>query len=133
MKEKNKENYKFIKVTNAMTGMSPARSLFVAETKEFGEILAITDKEWDIFASYHTHPSGMQAFPSSIDINKLFSSFPINFIYAPGIALNRFDYQKANKKYPKACWKLTEILDKEFFEDKSICKTHNKWVESENC
>ena len=95
LKEKGLANYKFIPVKNANTGAAEALCLYIADRQQFNnEVLLLTiDGEWEIYASYHTHPEGCRAMPSNTDLTKLFEGFPTNYIYSPNKELNRFDYQ----------------------------------------
>jgi proteasome lid subunit RPN8/RPN11 len=93
LKRTGKDEYVFVPVTNSISGTPGAVALYIADTTEFNnKVLLKTEDGWEVYASYHTHPIGMRAMPSSIDISMLFTSFPINFIYAPEKELNRFDY-----------------------------------------
>jgi proteasome lid subunit RPN8/RPN11 len=88
------DNFKFVPVKNSITGTKQAVALYVADIDEYNNNVALLTEndEWEIYASYHTHPLGMRAMPSHTDITKLFTSFPVNYIYAHGKELNRFDY-----------------------------------------
>src|ERR1035437_9417983 len=84
IKKSNEDNYKFIPVKNENTGTPIALALYIAEPVEFGQKVLLTMlDDWEVYASYHTHPKGMRAMPSHTDLTKLFTSFPINYIYAP--------------------------------------------------
>lgn len=115
LKEVSKENYEFVPVKNKITGTTQAVGLYVAEDSEFYDkvMMRTMDDKWSIFASYHTHPLGMRAMPSGIDLNMLFTNFPINFIYAPGKELNRFDYNpdyNSEHEYKGDKWLYSSIL-----------------------
>ena len=88
------EHYEFIPIRNQNTGTSEARALYIAEPSEFNDKISepILDDVWEMHASYHTHPLGSRAMPSHRDLTELFTSFPINYIYAPGKELNKFTY-----------------------------------------
>jgi len=97
------EEYKYIPVRNQNTGTLKARGLYIADRLEFGKNVlgeTIAD-DWDLFASFHTHPWGCPAMPSSMDLAELFTSFPVNFIYAPeSDTLNMFTYIALPKTDP---------------------------------
>ena len=107
IKEAGEDNYEFIPITNQISGTPTAIGLYIAEPGEFNSkvLVRTLDDIWSVFASYHTHPKGMRAIPSSIDINNLFTSFPVNFIYAPDKELNRYDFISGN-----VGWKFTNKM-----------------------
>ena len=132
LKEVGVDNYEFVPVTNALTGTHAAKGLYIAETSEFNNKVAARtfDDTWTVFASYHTHPLGMRALPSNTDVSKLFTNFPVNFIYAPDRELNRFDY---NPNYVKdgsdSKWIFTNVSNFNGFKGNNKIE---KWIESEN-
>jgi proteasome lid subunit RPN8/RPN11 len=136
LKEAGKENYEFVPVKNKITGTTQAVGLYVADDDEFNNnvFLRTIDDGWSIFASYHTHPLGMRAMPSSIDVNMLFTSFPINFIYAPSKELNRFDYNPNHVKEDNhSKWLYSSVLKFHgFAPDQGRTYMSSAWIESEN-
>ena len=107
------EKYEFIPIRNANTGTPKALILYTADVDEFNEKigLGVLDNLYSVFASFHTHPKGMRALPSHTDFNELFTSFPINYIYAPDKELNRFDYKGKSIEYPgNILWTKTNIM-----------------------
>ena len=125
LKENDQDNYEFVSVSNEITGTPRAISLYIANTQEFNNRVALRtlDDAWCVYASYHTHPVGMRALPSSIDLNMLFTSFPTNFIYAPERELNRFDYDNNDPDYS---WKKTRIAV--FYGAIENCDSRNIWL-----
>jgi proteasome lid subunit RPN8/RPN11 len=111
LKVPKQDHYEFVPITNKLTGTSGAAGLYIAEQAEFDEKVQLRsfDEDLDIFASFHTHPIGMRAMPSSIDINMLFTSFPINFIYAHNKELNRFDFNPQAKP-GEFKWRYTNVM-----------------------
>jgi len=111
VKIRNKEEYRFIPIRNSNTGTPTALVLYTADVAEFNEKIAMPmlDGEWSVYASFHTHPKGMRALPSSRDLTELFTSFATNYIYAPGKELNMFDY---NAKPEFGCynWNTSNIM-----------------------
>lgn len=84
-------------ITNIHTGTPVARALFTAEANEYGEkiLKKVLTGKWEEYASFHTHPIGFGAIPSSIDLDKLFKGFPINYIYSPSLkVLIQYTYNK---------------------------------------
>jgi proteasome lid subunit RPN8/RPN11 len=52
----------------------------------------------DVYASFHTHPKGCPARPSSMDLAELFTGHPVNYIWAPQEdELNRYTFVKRGK------------------------------------
>ena len=93
LKKNNSEDFEFVPVKNFNTGDNIALGLYTADQTEFNNKVALRtiDDDWEIYASFHTHPRGMRALPSSIDIRYLFKNFPVNYIYAHGKELNCFE------------------------------------------
>jgi len=133
LKSPDKEDYEFIPVTSDMHSNPGAVGLYVANTEEFGnKILAKTIDGFKIHASFHTHPVGMRALPSSTDLSELFTSFPINYIYAPFRELNRFTYNDGE-------WEMHNVLVFDGFDPykhsrkpKVKIDALDSWIESEN-
>ena len=83
------DEYKFVKITNRNTGSPVAKALYTAEKQEYGDkvLVEVLKHGWTEFASFHTHPPGFGPFPSEIDLQQLFTGFPINYIYSPDMNL----------------------------------------------
>jgi len=106
----NGEEYQFIRIRNENTGTPIAGGLYTMDKGEYGsKVLGLTEHTgWIEFASFHTHPNGCRAYPSSIDLKQLFTGFPINFIYVPwSEELNVFEYKKDKSG---SNWELTPLL-----------------------
>jgi proteasome lid subunit RPN8/RPN11 len=110
IKQIDSEEYEFHKIRNANTGNKVARVLYTVDREtvdnnEFVEkILKKTmlakKPEWEIFASFHTHPSGFGPFPSQLDLTELFRGHPTNFIYSPDMdMLMRYDFDKEQNQW----------------------------------
>ena len=112
LKYKDDDNFEFIPVTNKLTGTNGARGLYIAEDQEFYNKVAFrtVDDNCEIYASYHTHPKGMRALPSSIDLTQLFLNFPINYIYAPEKELNQFKFNP-NAGEDEFDWTKTNVAN----------------------
>lgn len=82
---KKDSGYKFVKIDNGYSGQLCAAGLYIATPEQYGlKVITLQNKEGYIpSASFHTHPDGCGAWPSSIDLKNIFRGFPINFIYAP--------------------------------------------------
>lgn len=132
LKRPNTQEYQFIPITNQNTGTATAVSLYTADTKEFNDFVALpaVDEGFEIFASFHSHPNGMRAIPSQIDLTQLFTSFPVNFIFAYGMELNRYDYDsKAHLFMLGDEWRYTNVIT---FNGYNPSRKAAKWFESEN-
>ena len=120
-----KDEYKFVPVKNKNTGTIVAHGLYIPEHMPF------EDDGWEIYASYHTHPEGMRAMPSGKDIAALFTSFPINYIFAPDMELNRFEY-KTYVQYQEKQWHCTNVMTFNGFNTERHAITYRKsWSECE--
>jgi hypothetical protein len=76
------DEFKFIRLANKHTGTVIARVLYEVDPWEYGDkVLPILFDGWFNHSSIHTHPQ-FQAFPSDIDIYRLFPGFGMNFIYS---------------------------------------------------
>lgn len=85
-------SFEFVAVTNANKGTPTAFGLYTADKAEFGKLVVsklITGAH--IYASFHYHPGGYGANPSSIDLYQLFQTFKRNYIYSADGTLKRFD------------------------------------------
>lgn len=91
----NGENYEFIKLRNQHTGTATAVALFDGDRQEYGEkVISKFDAGYKNFASFHTHPTGCGARPSHTDLTRLFTGFPVNFIWSPSLKeLCRYDWE----------------------------------------
>ena len=89
---KKDNQFAFHLVRNSNTGTPRAVGLYTADKNEMGKkVLTNVMAGWDVYASFHTHPKGFPAMPSTVDIRELFTGHPTNFIYAPQEkTLNRF-------------------------------------------
>lgn len=92
------DKYTFIKLRNRHTGEPVAVGFFEADPAEYGEkVIPLFNDGHKNFASYHTHPTGCRAMPSSVDLTRLFNGFPTNFISSPSRGeLNRFTYDPSS-------------------------------------
>lgn len=137
LRKANTDEYKFVPVTNQNTGTPIAVGLYIADAAEFNERVALPtlDDDWEVYASYHTHPIGMRAFPSHTDLTKLFTSFPRNYIYAPGKELNKFTYKNCTDMEPcEDSWFYENVMT---FNGRSCAagfrsNTTTDWLEAEN-
>ena len=78
--------FEFIKLRNQHTGTPVAVGFFEADREEYGQlVIPRFDAGLKNFASFHTHPTGCRAMPSTIDLTRLFNGFPINFICSPSM------------------------------------------------
>lgn len=75
--------YVFAKVKNIHAGTSEAVGLYETDQHELKDkVLDEVAKGWQIYASFHTHPSFSPA-PSSLDMHSLFQGFKYNIIFSP--------------------------------------------------
>jgi len=92
-----KDEYKFVKLTNSNAGNPIARVLWTADRQEHYDLVIKQFSEgWRQHASFHTHPV-FAPFPSQIDTYQLFPGFPLNYIYSPifsSIASYSFDVKR---------------------------------------
>lgn len=108
---KKSEEYFYVPVKNENTGKPMALALYTADKEEFNQkvVFKSLQDDFEIFASFHTHPKGMRALPSGVDLRFLFTNFPINFIYSHNLELNRFDFDKDGKD-TRAKWKMENVF-----------------------
>lgn len=100
--------FEFIKLKNENTGTSTAYALWTADRNEFSKLIIPRLKDgWRQYASFHVHPS-FTAYPSSIDLTKLFLGFPINYIYSTKD--NVLMEYKYNKDDDVGCWEAAQII-----------------------
>ena len=72
----------------------------------------------------------MRAIPSQIDLTQLFTSFPVNFIFAYGMELNRYDYDPEAQLFMLGNdWRYTNVIT---FNGYNPSLKVAKWLESEN-
>ena len=92
LKKNDEPVWEFVPVKNSQAGTTQARGLYVADQIEFNNKVALRtiDDDYEVYASFHTHPQGMRALPSTIDIRYLFKNFSRHYIYAYGKELNEF-------------------------------------------
>lgn len=136
LRKSNSDEYKFIPIRNQNTGTPIAVGLYIADTAEFNEKVALPtlDDEWEVYASYHTHPVGMRALPSHTDLTKLFTSFPRNYIYAPGKELNKFTYRNLGGALLDGdLWHFENVMTFNGFNpDREARRNKPSWLECEN-
>ncbi len=80
------KKFEFIKIQNANTGPIAA-GLYTADRAEYGEkvLTKVLTGNYEEYASFHSHPPGYGPYPSRIDLEQLFTGFPVNYIYAPDL------------------------------------------------
>lgn len=114
----NNGKYEFIKIRNQHTGEPCAVGFYEADQHEYGEkVVGKLLSGYKNFASFHTHPTGCRAFPSSIDLTRLFNGAKTNFIWSPSLnELNQYDHLDASyydDTNNATVWGMTPIfLDK---------------------
>lgn len=91
--------YHFIQIKNAFKGLLKAKVLYQADTEEFGKkVIPLLIDGWNMHASFHTHPNGLSANPSRIDLQQLFLGHQTNYIYAPASdVLVKYHQAKVNE------------------------------------
>lgn len=104
--------YEFIKLRNKHTGTPTAVGLFEVDPKEYGEkVITKFDLGFRNYASFHTHPTGCRALPSTIDLSRLFRGFPDNFIWSPSMEeLNLFSFDSLMSNQ-RETWCMKSILN----------------------
>jgi proteasome lid subunit RPN8/RPN11 len=87
IRNESEDLFEFHLVKNLNEGQPRARVLYTADIVEhYEKIRKKTEPrnaKWVEYATFHTHPPGCGPFPSRMDYDELFTSSPINYIYAP--------------------------------------------------
>lgn len=74
----------FVHLANSLSGQARAGVLYMPSPEEYGRRVVSRFGEGLLtVASFHTHPNGMPALPSGIDLRYLFRGFPQNYIWSP--------------------------------------------------
>lgn len=84
LRNKELDDYEFVKVRNDNEGSEIAPVLWTADRFEYAKKIIPMLASWRHYASFHTHPK-FPPIPSSIDLGTLFPGFPINFIYSQAL------------------------------------------------
>ena len=104
--------YEFIKLRNVHTGTPTAVCLFEVDPQEYGDKILpkILEDGFKSFGSFHTHPTGCRALPSTTDLNKLFKGFANNFIWSPSTGeFNWFVFSHVDPD-GRYHWKMWNLL-----------------------
>lgn len=104
-------DYEFIKLRNQHTGNAIASGFYEADREEYGQkVIAKFEAGFKNFASFHTHPTGFRAYPSTIDLTRLFNGFPDNFIWSPSFDEIRWYSYIRNEVGDSVSWEMKLVV-----------------------
>lgn len=108
----NKDDYRFVKLSNVNSGETLAAVLWTADRNEYAaQVIPLFKDGWKHYASFHTHPN-FPPFPSGIDRFNLFPGFPVNFIYSPLYKMVvEYFYPQADNKLSLSQGKAYSTID----------------------